>query len=230
MQKRLLAGVIGTTLLLGLGTGALAASSLEEIKAYLNGEIKFKVNGADWRPSDEKGNEMMPITYNGNTYVPLRSVSTALNTPIDYNGETKTVILGEKVDGVTLFSKTIKLLNPADSDVADLIDKEQLVINGKQYDGAFRLRTMYQFIRVMRVDLGKPYTKMHLVVGAKGSDVNVKIFNKDDVVLKEFALKKDEVKELDIDLNNSQNLKINSAGTEKGQEGNVYFLKDSIVK
>ncbi|MEK3910657.1 stalk domain-containing protein [Paenibacillus sp. FSL H7-0331] len=230
MQKRLLAGVIGTTLLLGLGTGALAASSLEEIKAYLNGEIKFKVNGADWRPSDEKGNEMMPITYNGNTYVPLRSVSTALNTPIDYDGESKTVTLGEKVDGVTLFSKTIKLLNPTDSDVADLIDKEQLVISGKQYEGAFRLRTMYQNIRVMDIDLGKAYTKMHLVVGAKGSDVNVKFSNKDQVVLKEFTLKKDEVKEIDIELNNSQNLKIYSKGTEQGKEGNVFILKESTVK
>lgn len=229
MQKRLLAGVIGTTLLLGLGTGALAASSLEEIKAYLNGEIKFKVNGADWRPSDEKGNEMMPITYNGNTYVPLRSVSTALNTPIDYDGESQTVVLGEKVDGMSLFSKDVKLNSDFVGTVHDIVDKEQLILSGKQYNGAFRYKATTQQ-GYIDINLGKSFSKMNAVVGVKGEGGKFQVVSsKTDQVLKEFTLTKDEVKEVEIGLQNNQNIKFKIVPTGK-EDKNFYLFKESVVK
>ncbi|MEK3720589.1 stalk domain-containing protein [Paenibacillus sp. FSL H8-0034] len=229
MKKRVLAGVIGTTLLMGLGTGALAASSLEEIKAYLNGEIKFKVNGADWRPSDEKGNEMMPITYNGNTYVPLRSVSTALNTPIDYDGESKTVVLGEKVDGISLLSKDIKYTRTVKADAEDLMDKDQLILNGKQYNGAYRLDLITDSgdFRITSLDLGKSYSKMNAVIGIKGNGAKVKVTGDKDQILKEFELGKDEVKEIQIDLQNTQKPKFYVSSKGKGS---FYLFKETTVK
>ncbi|MBE1446078.1 stalk domain-containing protein [Paenibacillus sp. OAS669] len=229
MRKKLMAGVIGTTLLMGMGTGALAASSLEEIKAFLNGEIKFKVNGADWRPSDENGSELMPITYNGSTYVPLRAVSNALNTPVDYNDETKTVILGEKVDGMNLFSSDVKYKRTFGGDAEEIIDKEQLVVAGKQFNGAFRQKFDAHggSFKIDKIDFGKQYTKMNAIIGAKGADITVQIQNEKGQVLKEVKLSKDEVKEVSVELGNTQRPIF---AVSAKNEGYFYLFKESTVK
>ncbi|WP_171650013.1 stalk domain-containing protein [Paenibacillus foliorum] len=98
---KLLVGVLSIGMLLAGSVGVYAGTNLQEIKAYLNGDITFKLNGADWYPLDENGQKVQPITYNGSTYVPLRAVSSAFNAPIDYDADTNSVILGKRVDGVT---------------------------------------------------------------------------------------------------------------------------------
>ena len=46
MKKKLLISFGGTLLLLvGMAAGALASTQLQEIRAYLNGELKVRFNG-----------------------------------------------------------------------------------------------------------------------------------------------------------------------------------------
>ncbi|MCR8636664.1 copper amine oxidase N-terminal domain-containing protein [Paenibacillus radicis (ex Xue et al. 2023)] len=99
-RHKLYVGVLSIAMLLAGSVGVYAGSNLQEIKAYLNGDITFQLNGADWYPLDETGQKVLPITYNGSTYVPLRAISPAFNAPIDYDADTNTVILGKRVDGV----------------------------------------------------------------------------------------------------------------------------------
>jgi len=94
--------VAALSMLLGAGAGAYAASNMTEIKAYLNGNIQFKLNGQPVQPRDNGGNVVAPISYNGTTYLPVRAVAGLLGVAIDYDAATSTVLLGEKPDGVSI--------------------------------------------------------------------------------------------------------------------------------
>jgi hypothetical protein len=79
-----------------MSIGAIAASNLEEVKAYLNKSISIELYGKDWTPKDEDGNTLYPITYNGNTYLPVRAVGEAAGVKVGWNGNTQTVYLGDQ--------------------------------------------------------------------------------------------------------------------------------------
>jgi hypothetical protein len=63
---------------------ASTPANLEEIKAYLNHDLKVKVNGLQAQLKDEQGNAVLPITYEGNTYLPVRAVAGALKVAVDF--------------------------------------------------------------------------------------------------------------------------------------------------
>ncbi|WP_311198799.1 stalk domain-containing protein [Paenibacillus hexagrammi] len=102
MKKKLAAVAIGLGMFVSLGTGVYAGSNLQEIKAYLNGDIQIKYNGEPVQLQDEQGQVVLPITYEGSTYMPLRGVANILKTAVDYDPDTNTVYLGEKQDGVPI--------------------------------------------------------------------------------------------------------------------------------
>src|SRR5690606_11535018 len=75
--------------------GALAASNLQEIKAFLNKDLKVKINGDLFTPKDASGNVYYPITYNGSTYLPVRAVGEAVGLKIGFDSTENAVLLGE---------------------------------------------------------------------------------------------------------------------------------------
>lgn len=80
--------ILSTAIILVIITSATisAAGLLEEIQVY-RGDIKVVAD------SREIELEEQPFIYNGRVYVPLRFVSNALGMDVDWNGETKTVII-----------------------------------------------------------------------------------------------------------------------------------------
>jgi hypothetical protein len=133
MKKTSVILLLVVTAVFSLTTGAFAASKLTEIKAYLNGEVKFLKDGVNWRPTDDKGNEVLPITYDGKTYLPLRVIATAFNIPVSYDEAKKTILLGQTDGLTTLYGKQIKTDHSA-SAFYDVIDKKQLIFGGIQYN------------------------------------------------------------------------------------------------
>ena len=96
MKKKLLTSIIiSAIVVVSASAGAFAASNLQAIKANLNLGIKFKVDGKDWTPKDQKGNTQYAITYNGSTYVPLRAAGSALGVEVGWDGANNTVWLGD---------------------------------------------------------------------------------------------------------------------------------------
>lgn len=228
MGKKMTSVVIASVLFLGMSMGAYAASNVKEIKAFLQGDVKFTLNGEIWKPKDAKGNQVIPISYQGTTYVPLKTVTDALNVPLEYDVTKKTYTIGEKRDGVTLYSNNIKAKSSMMSGFKDLVDKKQLIFDGKQYQGAYVIKGRYIGTGDLKLDLGKPYSKMHLILVAKG-DMNIQVCNESDQVLTEIALKKDEVTELDVDIIDSQYPYIMASSATK-EERELFILKDSYVK
>ncbi|REK71964.1 hypothetical protein [Paenibacillus paeoniae] len=129
MKKKAFIAIISVSMLASMGTGALAATKLQEIKAYLNPEIKVQVDGTYTELRDVNGNAIAPISYKDTNYFPIRAISDALGVAVDYNSATKTIILGEKVDGVSI-AKEFK-------DMYHTKDPAQTTFKGKDYKEAY---------------------------------------------------------------------------------------------
>lgn len=85
MMKRVLSflsGMMVMLLLVSLSVTAFAASGAIKIEVT---PISVLVNGAQFRPKDANGNEVMVFTYNGTTYAPLRALAEAYGLEVGYD-------------------------------------------------------------------------------------------------------------------------------------------------
>lgn len=80
-------------LFLGISLGAQAESTIKEVKAYINKEIRLTLNGESWTPKDEDEQVQSPLIYNGYTYLPLRSIGAVSGMSVDWDADTKTVAI-----------------------------------------------------------------------------------------------------------------------------------------
>lgn len=86
-KSTVIASIVAFGLVCG-AVGAGAATGITQIKAALNNNLKFSVDGESWTPKDAKGNKMAPIIYNGSTYLPARAIGEALGASVALNGST----------------------------------------------------------------------------------------------------------------------------------------------
>ena len=89
-------------LIIGLIIGLLfsnllvfAESATKQINAVYN-NIKIVVDGATVEPKDASGKVVEPFIVDGTTYLPVRSVAEALGKPVQWDGSTQTVYIGER--------------------------------------------------------------------------------------------------------------------------------------
>lgn len=73
--------------------GVYAGTNLESIKASLNHGLGIQVNGSAYTPT-ANGKTLAPISYQGTTYLPVRSIGEALNTPVSFDAASNKVIIG----------------------------------------------------------------------------------------------------------------------------------------
>lgn len=92
--KNLVFGMVLMALLVALAVPAFATTGKKQMEVdYL--DIKLVVDGKEVTPKDVNGNVVEPFVYNGTTYLPVRAVGEALGKTVLWDGETKTVYLGE---------------------------------------------------------------------------------------------------------------------------------------
>ena len=73
-----------------------ATNVIQPIQADLRADVSIELNGSLLQLKDAAGNAVYPISYNGTTYLPVRSVAENLNLDVQWIGETKTVKLTQK--------------------------------------------------------------------------------------------------------------------------------------
>ena len=74
--------------------GVYAGTQLEMIKAYLNHGLAIEVNGQKFTPTGDQGKKLAPITYQGSTYLPVRSIADVLKTEVKYDSQNNKVSIG----------------------------------------------------------------------------------------------------------------------------------------
>jgi hypothetical protein len=155
-------------LLLGASAGVYAGANLQEITAYLNHSIKIKVDGKPVELKDEDGKPVIPITYDNKTYLPVRAVSDSLKVAVDWDNETSTVLLGEKVDGVSIDTGEELSIHTTQ-------DPAQTTFKGKDY----KLAITYAGNDSIMFYPKKNYQKLYLQIAAIDQDVEIEFKDSD---------------------------------------------------
>ena len=130
-------------------------------------DIKLVVDGKEVTPKDVNGKVVEPFAYNGTTYLPVRAVGEALGKSVRWDGETKTVHLGELPQGTYLADvcKAVgSVYRAADHKAVTMYD-------GKRYSQGFEVGDSKCF------ELGGRYESLTFDLGATGSDWRGKEWN-----------------------------------------------------
>ncbi|MEK3796622.1 stalk domain-containing protein [Paenibacillus sp. FSL R7-0204] len=112
MRKSVFVSSIVVSSLLFGTVGVFAGNGVEAIKAKLNHDIKFVLNGSKWTPKDQSGNNLSALVYNGSTYVPLRSVSEALGADVNFDGASLTISIDGSGDSGIPYKDTSTASTP----------------------------------------------------------------------------------------------------------------------
>lgn len=97
-------------------------------------DIKLVVNDKEVTPKDANGNVVEPFAYNGTTYLPVRAVGEALGKSVRWEGETKTVHLGE-LPQATYLVDVCKTTH--EEKVYRAADGKAFTVDGKSYSQGF---------------------------------------------------------------------------------------------
>ncbi len=87
--------ILVAVMLFAFTAGVVAAPAVQQVTATLATDFKFTLDGKTWAPKDVDGSDMYPLVYEGRTYLPVRAIGEALGIKVDWDKDTRTVILGE---------------------------------------------------------------------------------------------------------------------------------------
>ncbi|WP_063870719.1 stalk domain-containing protein [Paenibacillus sp. Root444D2] len=174
-MKKSIITLIGASLLLSTSAGVYAGANLEEIQAYLNNDLKVKVNGKQVQLLDADGNVVTPITFNGNTYLPARAIANSLNVAVDYDAATSSVLFGEKVEGTPINADQVFYQAVKDPKLTQYKSKDYVEVIRQigTSDSNFTLKPK------------KKFQTLYLQVAAIGTDVDIKIIDRNSRLLKQ---------------------------------------------
>ncbi|WP_151733186.1 hypothetical protein [Paenibacillus tengchongensis] len=130
MKRKWLIAAVAAGMLTTGSAGVYAGANLQQIKAYLNNSIGVEVNGSPYWLRDGNGKTLRPITYEGLTYLPVRSVADALDVPITYDAANYKVRIGsgsaapvESTERPVNLPKDFPI--PADAVIATTVDTDE---------------------------------------------------------------------------------------------------------
>lgn len=209
MKKKIILGLMLGTLTFGFGTGVLAATGLEPIKAYLNSKISLKMNGETLTVKDANGKTVMPITYDGTTYLPIRGLATLLGTEITYDNATSSVIIGGSsgstpspaIDNLSLSSLAETVLGTSGWHTKDPKDTSY---NGKDYKDVYLNYDAAKQGKSFQVMTSNKYSSLHLELATLKGSQDIQIIDHNNTILKTFTIApSDGLVPVDVDVANT---------------------------
>lgn len=105
--KRLMPLALALVIIFGLTVNASAADAAQNVTAKLSPNITVTLGGEAQAMADVNGNSVYPVLYNGTTYLPVRAVGNMLGVNVDWDQDTRTVLL-TKNDSRTTPTKVIE--------------------------------------------------------------------------------------------------------------------------
>ncbi|MBR3059761.1 MAG: copper amine oxidase N-terminal domain-containing protein [Oscillospiraceae bacterium] len=92
--RTFLVGFLSAVILMGLALPAIAAGSTVTWDSVFVG-VNIVIDGEKLEPKDVNGNPVDAVIYKGTTYLPVRAVAEALGVAVNWDGDTRTVYLGD---------------------------------------------------------------------------------------------------------------------------------------
>lgn len=93
LVRRVCTIVLGAALLCGTAVAASTVTSKTITAQYMG--IQIVVDGVAVTPKDANGNVVEPFVSEGTTYLPVRAVGEALDKEVTWDGDTRTVYIGQ---------------------------------------------------------------------------------------------------------------------------------------
>jgi hypothetical protein len=226
--------IISTVFTVGAFTGATAEAKLKEITAFINQSMNIKLNGKQFIPSDSEGNKLNPIIYNGDSYLPVRSLSQALGVPVKYDDSTSTIMLGEQ-EGKEEQLQSFRA--GGSSSVVTSRDADILSIHGETINEGFYAIKPHDILpSTLNFRLNAKYQKLSFRVGVIGSPATIVVSDqKTKIELKKFTVNEsDKFKQVDIStIGDVDYLDIQIYGTMDSKRVNLtekVVITDAFVK
>ncbi|WP_145407301.1 stalk domain-containing protein [Paenibacillus xylanexedens] len=221
MKKKVVLGLMVGTLTLGIGTGALAATGLEPIKAYLNSKITLKLNGETVTAKDANGKNVLPITYNGTTYLPVRAVGTLLGTEISYDGATSSVLIGGTNGSTPVTNNKLTLSSLGTSVLGSTAwhtkDPAETSYKGKDYKDVYLHNDPSTQGSDIQINTGKKYTSLHVELAALQGNQKIQVVDQDRTVLKTVNITpEDGLISLDVDVKGTEAVYVEIVAEDPG--------------
>lgn len=221
MKKKTVVFFICLALMFGMVTGVLAAGNLEEIKAYLNHDIKIIYNGNSQTMTDVTGKIVYPISYNGSTYLPVRAVAGMLSLDVKWDGPTSTIYIG-KIPGGMDFIENIKPYSGNTKHHVTTAEMSIRTIAGKTYDHYIYGSTGIG-VGPIYYDLAGKYKKLTFKAYCTDGSFTTYFWGDNDTLINSFTIIGSELpKEYTIDLSGVQRLKLTA--------GAYTYLFDMIIE
>ncbi len=79
-----------------------AANARQQIQATLTPDVTVTLDGVPQTLKSADGTTVFPIIYNGSTYLPIRTVAGLTGLEVNWNQDTRTVVLGNAPNGKNL--------------------------------------------------------------------------------------------------------------------------------
>ncbi|NOV01184.1 stalk domain-containing protein [Paenibacillus planticolens] len=173
--------VLSGLFIFSFSTAVYASTNSKEVTAYVNKGIKFMLKGEAWAPYDANGIKQDAITYEGSTYLPLRSVAEVTGLKVDWDDATKTIVMLKKEtirEFELLSSRKISPFRDSDLSTAMKIVQSPFMMFNKTYSSGLQFSlspyTTYapdreNWLKNTEIDLGGQFRKLEAIVGVDDS-------------------------------------------------------------
>ena len=232
MFRRVLTSLFILVLTLALTLGAAAASNLEAVSAYINRGLTIKLDGEDIGPMfDVLGAEVFPITYNGTTYLPLRATAELLGVDVDYDEESRTVLLGASEPGGDLIDDLTPYAGSYDQSSGIVLssDGKAKTIAGSSRDHWIYFNNSEYFY----YDLGANYSTLKMTVYCPQSRLNDRFelyVYGDGEPLGEYMVREMALpQEIELDVTGVRELYICGATPDGGSKSSELYIFDASL-
>ena len=201
---------------------AFAANTVYRTITVQYSDIKLVVDGVKVTPKDADGITVEPFIYNGTTYLPVRAVGNAIGKQVTWDGNSKTVYLGEAPSNQTWL---MDVCPPYEKKYVNT--PSSFKMSGKSYThgftignyqglwgtpGSFALFNLDGQYNTLGIDIGH-------IDGEGSSDASFEIYLDGNLAQVIEVGYEDMVTHLDIDLHNALQLKIIKTDSNHGLYG-----------
>lgn len=194
MKKRKLipALVLTLTLLCGITIGATASNGIQKIQADLDPTISIKYKGEEQVLKDAQGSRVYPISYQGTTYLPIRAVAGLTGLGVDWDGTTRSVLLGDPAEGVDLIETFEPYTKTGDTHMQQFVqnsDKKTANAGGVEISHwiGFWFEPFGNHANTVSFNLGGKYSTLTCQMYAQ-KDTKIVVKGDNDSILGEYNL------------------------------------------
>lgn len=201
---------------IGFIVGAMFFSGV----SYAAGGSVYKIvqNGIDKTPVAE---DLKPLVQNGRVYVPVRTIANLLDVSIGYNNATKTVTLGNKIQG-----KLVKNVSSYDGAIRGVSYTNELTINKEVYKAQSIIFSQYTDSingkGILKINLDGKYKSLSFSLGlldssGGGKSMNLAFKDDNNNILNEQQIGTNSlIEEISLDLTNVNQLVVETDASSVG--------------